>query len=215
MIKMSRPLDIGINQIKTLLMKMGQIAMDSTKLALNGFYQKEDTYAQNKMWSNTIQILAEEVEDQATELIALHQPMASDLRILKAYIKISYDLERYGRYAMDISEIMHQVGEWSDVDCPELTVKELGETALQVMELSLNMIDTMDATKIFELSNIETNTDDLYFGNMRKLSECKGDPKAIVAYLLTIRYLERLADHGSYIAESISYAASGKRISIR
>jgi phosphate transport system protein len=212
---MSRPLDIGINQIKTLLLKMGQIAMDSTKHALNGFYQKEDTYAQNKMWSNTIQILAEEVEDQATELIALHQPMASDLRILKAYIKIAYDLERYGRYAMDISEIMHQVGEWSEIEGPELSVKELGEAALQVMTLSLEMVETMDETKIFELSKVETNTDDLYTENMRKLSECKGDPKAIVAYLLTIRYLERLADHGSYIAESISYAATGKRISIR
>jgi phosphate transport system protein len=194
---------------------MGQIAMDSTKHALNGFYQKEDTYAQNKMWSNTIQILAEEVEDQATELIALHQPMASDLRILKAYIKIAYDLERYGRYAMDISEIMHQVGEWSEIEGPELSVKELGEAALQVMTLSLEMVETMDETKIFELSKVETNTDDLYTENMRKLSECKGDPKAIVAYLLTIRYLERLADHGSYIAESISYAATGKRISIR
>lgn len=212
---MSRPLDIGINQIKTLLLKMGQIATDSTQLALDGFYKIEDTYAQNKMWSNTIQILAEEVEDQATELIALHQPMASDLRILKAYIKISYDLERYGRYAMDISEIMHQVGEWPDVDGVELTVKELGETAFKVMKLSLEMVDTMDATKIFELSKIESTTDDLYLENMKKLSEYGGDPKSILAYLLTIRYLERLADHGSYIAESISYAATGKRISIR
>ena len=73
----------------------------------------------------------------------------------------------------------------------------------------------MDETKIFELSKIETAIDDLYFDNMRKLSECKGDPKGIVAYILTTRYLERIADHGSYIAESISYAATGKRISIR
>ena len=214
MIKMSRPLDVGISQIKGLLMKMGKMAMDSIKLALDGFHNREDHYAQNKMWSNTIQILAEEVEDQATELIALHQPMASDLRILKAYIKIAYDLERYGRYAMDISEIIHMVGEWEPIN-NDLTVKELGESALHVMAMSLEMIDTMNETMIFELSKVETSTDDLYFDNMRKLSECKGDPKGIVANLLTIRYLERLADHGSYIAESISYAATGKRISIR
>lgn len=211
---MSRPLDIGIDQIKALLMKMGKLAMDSTKLALEGFHQRDDNYAQTKMWSNMIQILAEEVEDQATELIALHQPMASDLRILKAYIKIAYDLERYGRYAMDISEIIHLIGKWGEIN-NDLTVRELGETTLQVMEMSLEMIDTRNETKIFELSKIETATDDLYFENLRKLSECKGDPKGIVANLLTIRYLERLADHGSYIAESISYAATGKRISIR
>lgn len=214
MIKLSRPLDVGISQIKGLLLKMGKISMDSITIALEGFHQREDNYAQTKMWSNTIQILAEEVEDQATELIALHQPMASDLRILKAYIKIAYDLERYGRYAMDISEIIHLIGEWDEIN-NDLTVKELGETALKVMEMSIKMVETMDETLIFELSKIETSTDDLYFENMRKLSECKGDPKGIVANLLTIRYLERLADHGSYIAESISYAATGKRISIR
>ena len=212
---MSRPLDIGINQIKGLLMKMGKMALEATREALEGFHKREDNYAQTKMWSNTIQILAEEVEDRATELIALNQPMASDLRILKAYIKIAYDLERYGRYAMDISEIIHLIGKWDEISDDDLTVRELGETALQVMEMSLEMIETMNETKIFELSKVETITDDLYFENMRKLSECRGDPKGIVANLLTIRYLERLADHGSYIAESISYAATGKRISIR
>ena len=212
---MSRPLDIGIHQIKTLLMKMGKISLDSTKQAFDGFMSNEDTNAQTKMWSNTIQILAEEVEDRATELIALNQPMASDLRILKAYIKISYDLERYGRYAMDISEIIHQIGSWGKLDEPGLTVDKLGEATLKVMQLSLEMIDKMDETKIFELSKMETLTDDLYRDNLRKLSQCKGDPKAIVANLLTIRYLERLADHGTYIAESISYAATGKRITIR
>jgi phosphate transport system protein len=212
---MSRPLDIGINQIKTLLLKMGKMSIDATRESLEGFYARQDTFAQNKMWSNTIQILAEEVEDRATELIALNQPMAGDLRILKAYIKISYDLERYGRYAMDISEIIHQIGEWQPLDDHDLTVKELGNATLEVMKQSLDMIETMDETRIFEVSKVETLTDDLYKENLKKLSQCNGDPRAIVAYLLTIRYLERLADHGTYIAESISYAATGKRITVR
>ena len=212
---MNRPLDIGISQIKTLLIKMGKMSMDATRLALTGFHNQEDNYSQIKMWSNTIQIMAEEVEDRATELIALNQPMAGDLRILKAYIKISYDVERYGRYAMDISEIIHLIGAWEKMEDEELTIKQLGDTTLSVMQLSLDMVETMDETRIFELSKIETSTDDMYFDNMKKLSKCKGDPKAIVANLLTIRYLERLADHGSYIAESISYASTGKRISIR
>jgi phosphate transport system protein len=212
---MSRPLDVGIHQIKTLLLKMGKMSIDATREALEGFYNRQDVYAQTKMWSNTIQILAEEVEDRATELIALNQPMAGDLRILKAYIKIAYDLERFGRYAMDISEIMHQIGEWQPIDDYALTVKELGDATLEVMRQSIDMIDTMDETKIFEVSKVETLTDDLYSENLKKLSQCNGDPRAIVAYLLTIRYLERLADHGTYISESISYAATGKRITVR
>lgn len=212
---MSRPLDIGVTQIKSLLIKMGKLGEEATKEALDYFFKGEDNYTETKTASNTIQMMAEEVEDRATELIALHQPMASDLRILKAYIKIAYDLERFGRYAMDISELQHRIGEWTPLDQEGFTVRELAEKTLHVMDISLEMINTMDAKMIFDLSKIETDTDDLYFYNLKKLTECKGDPKTIVAYLLTIRYLERLADHGSYIAESISYAATGKRITIR
>jgi len=212
---MGRPLDIGISQIKTLLIKMGKLSRNATKYALDHFFKGEEVYTQERSWSNTVQLMAEEVEDRATELIALHQPMAGDLRTLKAYIKIAYDLERYGRYAMDVSEIQYRLGEWKPLEENGLKVKELVDKTLQVMDMSLTMIETMDEKRIFDLSKVETETDDLYFENMRRLSECKGDPKTVVAYMLTIRYLERLADHGTYIAESISYAATGKRISIR
>jgi phosphate transport system protein len=211
----SRPLDLGIRQIKSLLLKMGKLSRNSIRYSLDHFYRGEEAYMQVRSWSNTIQIMAEEVEDRATELIALHQPMAGDLRTLKAYIKIAYDLERYGRYAMDISEIQYRLGAWNPLEEDGLKVKELSDKTLQVMDMSLTMIETMDEKLIFDLSKVEAETDDLYFENMRLLSECGGDPKTVVAYLLTIRYLERVADHGTYIAESISYAATGKRISIR
>ena len=215
MIGMSRPLDVGIGQIKTLLIKMGKLARNATKYSLDHFFKGEDVYTQVRSWSNTVQLMAEEVEDRATELIALHQPMAGDLRTLKAYIKIAYDLERYGRYAMDISETQYRLGEWKPLEEDGFRIRELSDKTLRVMDMSLAMIETMDEKMIFDLSKVEAETDDLYFENMRRLSECRGDPKTVAAYILTIRYLERLADHGSYIAESISYAATGKRISIR
>jgi len=80
---MSRPLDLGLSQIKSLLVKMGNLAIKSLELALDGFFKDEDVYIQLRSWSNTLLLLSEEVEDRATELMALHQPMASDLRRLK------------------------------------------------------------------------------------------------------------------------------------
>jgi len=212
---MSRPLDLGISQIKALLLKMGKLARNSVKYSLDHFYKGEEAYSQVKSWSNTIQLMAEEVEDRATELIVLQQPMAGDLRILKAYIKISYDIERYGRYAMDISELQYRLGEWKPLEENGLKIKTMIENTLQVMDISLEMIENMDEKRIFELSKTETENDELYFQNLKQISSMKVDPKTVVAYLLTIRYMERIADHGSYIAESISYAATGKRISIR
>jgi len=211
---MSRPLDLGINQIKNLLIKMGQLADETLELALQGFFEKQDTYVRTKAWSNTILILAEEVEDRATELLALHQPMATDLRTLKAYIKIAYDLERYGRYAMDISDIMNRLGTWEKLE-DEKVFKKLADSAKKCVEISIETIQTMNEKLIWELSKIEAETDILYLEALKIISDVDAPSKTVVAYLLTIRYLERIADHSSYVSEAISYAVTGKRIALR
>jgi phosphate transport system protein len=211
-----RPLDLGLDQIKSLLYKMGKLAIDSLDTALKGFFSNEDVYVQLRAWSNTILLLSEEVEDRATELMALHQPMAGDLRTLKAYIKVAYDIERYGRYSMDISEIKSRLGEWEAIpDNSDFTFLELGEVVKKCLSKSINYIVTMDKDAIFELSEIETESDVLYRKNLKMLWESNLSTKTVIAYTLTIRYLERIADHSSYISESIYYAITGRRISLR
>jgi phosphate transport system protein len=212
---MARPLDQGITRIKSLVCKMGKLTEDSLKLAIEGFMKKEDVSFQVKAWSNTILILSEEVEDRATELIALQQPMAGDLRTLKAYIKIAYDIERYSRYALDISDILNRLEDWPQLQ-DELKLEEMSTKTLEVVTLSIQLIQKMDEKLIFELSRIEAETDELYLYNLKVLTEAKkADPRTIIAYTLTIRYLERIADHASYIAESLTYATTGKRMSLR
>jgi phosphate transport system protein len=211
---MSRPLDIGLSQIKSLLIKMGRLSMEALELSLKGFFEGEDTYVQTRAWSNTILILSEEVEDRATELMALHQPMASDLRTLKAYIKIAYDLERFGRYAMDISDIRYRIGGWEPMP-EEEGFREMGEKTKECVAMSLAFVDTMNERLMWDMSKLESETDELYLANLGKLSESNMHSRTIIAYLLNIRYLERIADHASYISESISYAVTGKRVSLR
>ena len=212
---MARPLDQGTTRIKSLVIKMGKLTEESLKLAMNGFMKKEDVSVQVKAWSNTILILSEEVEDRATELIALQQPMAGDLRTLKAYIKIAYDIERYSRYALDISDILNRLEDWP-VFQGELKLGEMRDKTIELVSLSIQLIQKMDEKLIFELSRIEAETDELYLYNLGILAEAKkADPKTVIAYTLTVRYLERIADHASYIAESLTYAATGKRMTLR
>ncbi len=212
---MARPLDQGIASIKSLVIKMGNLTEDSLKLALEGFNKREDVSVQVRAWSNTILILAEEVEDRATELIALQQPMARDLRALKAYIKIAYDIERFSRYALDIADITKRLEDWPQFN-GDLKLDEMAEKTIAAMDLSIKLIQAMDEKGVFALSALESEIDDLYIGNLSALAEAKkADPKTMIAYTLTVRYLERVADHASYIAESLTYAATGKRLALR
>ncbi len=212
---MARPLDQGITRIKSLIIKMGKLTEDSLKLSMDGFMKKENVSFQVKAWSNTILILSEEVEDRAMELITLQQPMAGDLRTLKAYIKIAYDIERYGRYALDISDILNRLEDWPTFQ-GDIKINEMSDKTIELVAMSINLIQKMDEKLVFELSRIEAETDDLYLYNLKALAEAKkADPKTVIAYLLTIRYLERISDHASYIAESLTYAYTGKRLSLR
>ena len=212
---MARPLDQGIASIKSLVIKMGNLTEDSLKLALEGFNKREDVSVQVRAWSNTILILAEEVEDRATELIALQQPMARDLRALKAYIKIAYDIERFSRYALDIADITKRLEDWPPFS-GDLKLDEMGEKTIAAVDLSIKLIQAMDEKEVFTLSALEAEIDDLYIANLSALAEAKkADPKTMIAYTLTVRYLERVADHASYIAESLTYAATGKRLALR
>ena len=215
MITMARPLDQGITRIKSLVIKMGGLTEDSLKLAMDGFVKKEDVYFQVRAWSNTILILAEEVEDRATELIALQQPMAGDLRTLKSYIKIAYDIERFSRYALDISDIFNRLEDYPPFQ-GELKLIEMTEKTIEAVDISIQLIKDMDEKLVFKLSGLEAETDELYVYNLASLAKAKNaDPKTMIAYTLTIRYLERIADHASYIAESVTYAATGKRMVLR
>jgi phosphate uptake regulator len=81
--------------------------------------------------------------------------------------------------------------------------------------MSIKYLETMDKEAIFELSQIEAESDELYRKNLEKLWESELPTKTIMAYTLTIRYLERIADHSSYISESIYYAITGRRVSLR
>ena len=211
-----RPLGLGLEQIKSLLLKMGKLSDEAISRALHGFHEQKDEHVQIRSLSNTLLILSEEVEDHATELLALHQPMAGDLRSLKAYIKIAYDMERFGRYALDISNILTQVGPWKPYENGKLTVKEMGDEVLKIIKLALTLIETRDQSLIWELSEVESNVDEFYSKNLTKLGNSKeADARTVLAYLLTIRYLERISDHACYIAESITYATTGKRITLR
>ena len=212
---MERPLGIGVEQIQSLLIKMGNLSVDAISLALEGFHGQEDVHVQIHAWSNTLLILSEEVEDRATELMALHQPMAGDLRTLKASIKVAYDMERFGRYAHDISNIIRNIEQWEPYNDGATSLEEMGEKVVEIVKLAVRVIETRDQSLVWRLSEKEAEIDEIYLRNLKALGDSDANPKTVIANLLTIRYLERIADHASYVAESISYAETGKRIIIR
>ena len=156
------------------------------------------------------------VEDRAFELIVRYQPVASDLRRIKSYMKIAYDFTRFGRYALDISFTNKRLEGLKD--CEEWIktyVKEMGEKVLDMIKLSIEALKNNDAQLARNISEKENEVDKMHLEFLDKLIKSETTTKCTISSILITRYLERIADHAAYICESIIYIATGQKEVLR
>jgi phosphate transport system protein len=139
------------------------------------------------------------------------------LRIINSHMKIAYDFERYGRYAWDISCIDKRLGGLEN--CAEWIpkfIEDMSEKVLQMVQMSMNSLKTQNVELARTISKTEKEVDAMYFQYLDKLAK---DPhvstQCTISSVLVVRYLERIADHATYIAESVVYIATGQKIEIR
>jgi phosphate transport system protein len=140
-------------------------------------------------------ILADQVEDKAVEIMLKFQPVASDLRMVKTFTRISYDLARLGRYALDIAYVNKRFNEIRG--CDEWIreyVKGLGQKFTSMVELSLASIKAKSLKSVREASDLEREVDELYKSSLDKITKYTSESKVIVSDALIVRYLERIAD---------------------
>ncbi|MFB3889353.1 MAG: phosphate signaling complex protein PhoU [Candidatus Bathyarchaeia archaeon] len=214
---MHRLLDRGLEDLTTMVFKMGEVAAKALQISIGGFVKGRDTSEDAQELSEILVAMTAEVEEKAFSLIAKYQPVASDLRIINSYMKIAYDFERFGRYAWDITSIAKRV----DVlrTCQEWIsefVGDMGERVLEMVNISIDSLKTLDTDLAKSMAKTEQEVDDMYFRFLDRLVEEAGTTnECTIASVLAVRYLERTADHAAYIAEAVVYIATGKKITIR
>jgi phosphate transport system protein len=212
---MSRLLDIGLEQLTASVLRMGETAEKAVRTSVTGFMDGSDESEQVKELSEVLVAMAVSVEDKAFELIVKYQPVASDLRIINSYMKIAYDFERYGRYAWDISFTHRKFAASKKCAYSWDTMETMAEKTLRMVRTSVEALRTNDGELVKSLAKTENEVDEIYSDYLDKLSKAPPDTKCIVCNLLVVRYLERIADHATYVGEAIYYIASGEKIVLR
>lgn len=217
MMKMTRLIDAGLEQVKNILLRMGNIAHEAISTSLKGYIEGLSTYSEVQKISDILIITEEEANDKIFELIARFQPVASDLRLLKSCMKISYSLARYGRYALDISQIYEKIdGLALCEDWIRNHIIEMSEKVLKMIQISVELLNNRDINEARNLSEIEKQVDEMYFKYLDNLMDKPSTVnKCIISSVLVVRYLERIADHATYIGESIFYIVTGEKIMLR
>ena len=213
---MSRIIDRGLEEQSTLLVKMGEYTYEILSVSLRGYLDGKSVQTEVREMSDMLIAMANKVEDQTFQLIARFQPVASDLRAIKSYMKISNDFARYGRYSLDISTINDQLNGLKECepwvkDC----ISEMSSKVLSMVKVSVNALRAYDIELAKTITKTEREVDAMYLMFIDKIANVKQtDGRCVLSSALVTRYLERIADHAVYVCESIVYVATGQKITL-
>ena len=153
-----------------------------------------------------------EMEEDCLKLLALHQPVAGDLRLIIAVLKINNDLERIGDHAVIIAEEAIKLINLPTVDVPE-ELFELSAQARMMLKKSMLALIESDrhvAKNVIELGqNIRQLADKIYQGQVKGIQSAPEETEQRLSILKVCRQLQRIADHATNIAEDIIFLMSG------
>jgi phosphate transport system protein len=216
MSKMERPFDEELKLLKEKLLEMAARAEEQIALAIRGLKDREEKLAcQVFEREEAINLLDIEIDEMAMRLLALRQPMATDLRFITSAMKIGSDLERIGDLAVNIAERTMDLLKSPHLK-PLIDIPRMAEMTQQMVRDALNaFIDGDDklAKDVCERDDRVDGLNDQVFREL--LTYMMQDPGTIsraVDLLLVARHLERIADHATNIAEDVIYMVRGKTI---
>ncbi len=163
-----------------------------------------------------IYALKQQVVKGCVDLIALHAPVAKDLRLITTSLEISTDLDRIGRYSRDIVEISNLLGEEArSPTAANVDLVRLGNLAIDIVDRALTAFAARDAEAVADIVRRDDPIDDLHDKVFREIIERMTDhsisPRAGAEFVLINRYFERLADHAVNIGLHVTYMVTGVR----
>ncbi|HEX9656221.1 MAG TPA: phosphate signaling complex protein PhoU [Bacteroidota bacterium] len=206
---MQRHFEQEIEKLKTLLIKMSSLAEDAIAKSIRAMLEKQPSIAQQVVDQDTaINLMEVEIDQAVVDLLALQQPVATDLRFILAASKINNDLERIGDHAVNIAESARKFSEISTIE-PVVDIPQMSQITKAMLRDSIDgFIHSNTALCLAVLKNDDL-IDELNKKVVNELVEAiRKNPKMVEEALEIIRVsrnLERVADLATNIAEEVIF----------
>ena len=205
-----------LSQLKQRLLATSAEAEEAVGNAVDALLTRNRVKAQEVIRGDrTINTMESSIEEQAFQLIALHQPMARDLRLIFAAIRIVGDLERVGDHAVNIAQGAERLASYPHI-VPEPEIVEMARLSRQMLADSLSAFVRGDAPLAREVCRRDDAVDSLNDSVVRiVLTHMMEDQRVIrpsMELILVSRNLERVADLATNVAEDVVFLEEGKTI---
>jgi phosphate transport system protein len=208
-----RPFVLELGELQNKILEMGGLVEMSIHNSIVSLVERDDSLMAN-IWTSEERInqLDIEIDEFATRMLALHQPVARDLRFLTATIKINSDLERMGDLAVNIGERSLSLLARPQLK-PLIDVPHMSRTVESMVRKSLDAFVQRDELMARSVLLQDDEVDELkaavYSELIGMLESGAAPPGAAFDLIFVAHNLERVADHATNIAEDVLFLVKG------
>ena len=194
------------------LLEMGGLAEERVSAAVQSLVSRDIAAIERVLYGDEpINALHVEIDNRCFKLLALHQPMATDLRAIVSSVKINTDLERVGDLAVNIAEAAKRYATHPPVK-KLIDIPQMGDIAQEMLHDALDAFVRRDTVLAQAVLNEDDRLDGLKTQIFRELLDYMlKDPATVepaLDLILVSRHLERIGDHATNIAEDVIFMVS-------
>ena len=203
-----------LSELEKMMCDMGQMIETAIEDAMTALLEKDQEKAKEIIQNDEkVDHQQKKIEDLCMQLLLSQQPVATDLRQISSAIKMVTDMERIGDHAADISEITLQLTQ-SGYPLDLTEVKKMAKETINMLKDSLDAYIEKNAQKAVKVIHQDDVVDD-YFSRIKKeiirqINESNEGGEQEADLLMIIKYLERIGDHATNIAEWVLFYITGE-----
>lgn len=204
-----------IKQLHTQFYEMGEDVSNSIHKAVKSFVKHDHQMAEEVIEHDTVINDCEiKLENKCFEMIALQQPVTSDLRMIVTVMKASSDLERMGDHAVSIARATIQLDENKRIPEIEEKISLMADKVKQMVDEALTAFVNKDIDSALKIASADSAVNrsyrDIYDFLMKKMKENPDMIESGLDYFQVSRFLERIGDYVTNICEWVVYLKTGK-----
>ena len=211
---MSKHLRTDLERLEKQLLGLGALAEEAVRKATSALLDRRRELAEEVIAGDReIDHMEVEIEEESLKCLALHQPVAHDLRFIAACLKINNDLERVGDLAVNIAERAQSLSSAAPTAAPR-ELRAMMEAAARMLRQSLDAFVDQNAEMALRVC-ADDEIVDRHNRNIiqEMIARMQREPESIdllVQYVTVSRNLERIADHATNVAEDVAYMVRGE-----
>jgi len=211
---MKRHLQRELENLKRRILSLGAMVEERVRMAIQALETRDAKAAEEIMGAdNEIDAMEVEIEEECLKILALHQPVAVDLRFIAAVIKINNDLERIGDEAVNIAKRVVYISKRPPISIP-LDYALMAQKTEIMLKDSLDSLVNLDLDLAYKVVLADDEVDDMNVIHYDKVKDAiKAHPERVgflINFFQISRRLERIADHATNIAEEVIYMVEGE-----